>query len=487
MHTLRPYQEKLVHQLRTEIVKSKKVIGAMATGGGKTAVFIDIASKALMKNKTVLIITESRKIFSQIADALKGSTYEISAKKAPPAIFKGSCYIAMAQTLVRRKSLVDQFEYLKDNLLIINDEAHINTATGLLEKFPDAMLLGFTATPQGKHLKKLYNACVVGPQPDELVRLGFLSPYKHFARVGASMDKLIIENGEFTEDSQKSAFDTQELYDGLTEDLRHFKFKKCMIFCASIAHCEAVYSVLSLQNFKCVRIHSQRSNEQDAIDMYNFKYSDYDICVSVGSLTKGFDWPPVDLIVLNRATTSTALFLQMDGRGSRISPGKDYFTVLDYGENYRRHGLWDQDRDWDKIWNQAKDKKDGVAPIKICPKCDYINKQSAKICENCGHEFELGASEDDQVSAEESELIEITKNWAGKKMSELNAKELAVYARLKNKKAYAIRIAKSHATKDEQYLHDFGKAMGYKPSWSHIVLRDMEPGVEINFYDYELK
>jgi|GEM_PF-4549139 superfamily II DNA or RNA helicase len=494
MHTLRPYQELLLSKLRSEIATSKRVIGSMATGGGKTAVFINIARNALMKKKTVLILTESRKIFAQISEVLKGSTYEISSKTKNTLVFRGCCYIAMAQTLSRRANVIDQFAHLKDNLLIINDEAHINTATALLEKFENAFLLGFTATPQGKHLRKLYNSLVSGPQPDELVRLGFLSPYSHFARVGASLDKLIIENGEFTEESQKNAFDTPELYKGLSVDLKKFAFKKCMIFCASIAHCEATYKHLTELNFKCVRIHSNLSKEVESSEMFKFKMQDYDICISVGSLTKGFDWPPVDLIVLNRATRSTALFLQIIGRGSRICTGKQKFCVLDYGENYRLHGLWDQDRDWHETWNKVSDKKDGVAAIKLCPKCDFLMEQKVQTCPNCGYVFVPDKRDElPEISDQESELIEITRNWKGRMISSLSPQELAVYARLKNKKAYAIRIAKARTigygdVKAEPYfINYFSAAMGYKPAWVHMVMDGIKPSTEINFYDFELK
>lgn len=482
---LRPYQIKLVTDLRNNIGAHKKVLGAMATGGGKTAVFISIAQSALSKGRTVLVITESRKIFTQIAAEIKQAD-EIRPAVKNIGIHRGRCYIAMAQTLVRRPGMIEKFKFLKDNLLIINDEAHINTATKLLEQIPDALLLGFTATPQGRHLKKLYSQCVVGPQPDELVRLGFLSPYRHFARVGADTDKLVIENGEFTEESQKEAFGTAALYEGIANDLRKFTFEKCMIFCASIAHCEQVYERLTLLEFNCVRIHSKRSREEDATDMFNFKMGNINICVSVGSLTKGFDWPPVDLIVLDRATTSTALYLQMIGRGSRIWQGKKNFTVLDYGENYKYHGLWDQDREWQTIWNSAREKKDGVSPIKLCPNCDYLCKQSDKLCPNCGHEFEVNKEGEEEARKKEGELIEITKNWSGRKISEFDPNELAIYARIRNKKPYAIRIASSHYQHGKtKYLVDFAQAMNYKVAWAHMKMNEIDRSEnKIDFFDF---
>jgi ATP-dependent helicase IRC3 len=55
-------------------------------------------------------------------------------------------------------------------------------------------------------------------------------------------------------------------------------------------------------------------------------------------LTEGTDLPSVDLIVLNRATKSRALWRQMIGRGLRTHPGKEFCTVLDLASNAVTHG-----------------------------------------------------------------------------------------------------------------------------------------------------
>src|SRR5690606_33452878 len=117
---------------------------------------------ALEKGRTVLVVTESRKLFAQIKAELPA--HLINGGSANQFIYKNSLYLAMAQTLSKRREMVQNFAYYKDNLLIINDEAHLGTATNLLKQFPDAYLIGFTATPDfrfAKHLPDLYNAIVI--------------------------------------------------------------------------------------------------------------------------------------------------------------------------------------------------------------------------------------------------------------------------------------------------------------------------------------
>src|SRR5690606_33244379 len=136
-------------------------------------------------------------------------------------------------------------------------------------------------------------------------------------------------------------------------------FNKAMIFVASIKQARELNQRLVEEGFASIEYHSQLENASYELA----KFTDLglaNICVSVASLTKGFDAPAVDLVILNRATTSLPLYLQMIGRGSRpvwSSNGtllKSHFTVLDYGGNWERHGLYFEDREWDKMWCTVK-------------------------------------------------------------------------------------------------------------------------------------
>jgi superfamily II DNA or RNA helicase len=498
--TLRPYQQTFADAVVTHLAKYKRVIACAATGSGKTKTFIYLAHRAQMKGLTVLILTESSKIYEQLTAELKAGN--INADVRDTFIQPNHIYIAMAQTLVRRPKMVAAFKQACPKLLIITDEAHIGTPTKLLQQFPEALHIGFTATPDwksAKHLPLLYNACVVGPQPDELINSGHLVSYQHFARVLIDMNVLKIGNGEFTEASQEAAFESRKVYDGLIDDLRRIPYRKAIIFCASIKHCNEVYNQLSQVGIPSIPVHSKIEKGVQSYNMQLFKTGSINVCVSVGILTKGWDFPPLDLVILNRATTSLPLYMQMIGRGSRPCDGKQVFTVIDYGENFKRHGLWDAEVDWGKKWKEVKKKKDGIAPVKMCPKCEYINTAAASVCKNCGYKFEAPAPE---PNAEETKLIEITKayrNLIGKRVSQLTPIELALYAKFKNKKAFAIRIASSlsQSQSNSRYLEEFAKAMGYKSGWkwlkweelrkSHPWEKNREEPKQVEFTDIILK
>jgi superfamily II DNA or RNA helicase len=478
MISLRPYQQIFYNNIRAKL-HLKQIIACSATGSGKTKTFLKIANDALVKQTTVLILTESRKIFGQIA-LEQPSAIEIKAEVKFINIGAGKLYVAMAQTLVNRPNIIAQLQYFGPQLLIICDEAHVGTPTKLLLQLPDAYLIGFTATPDykvAKHLPVLYKDIVVGPQPQELVELGYLAPYYHYEMHSVDLSGLQKKGGEFTEQSQFAIFDKPKVFTGLHADLKKYAFKKAIIFCSSIKHAARLTEELREAGYNVAEVHSGNTNSD--IELASFVHGTTPICCSVGILTKGFDFPAIDLIILQRATTSLALYCQMIGRGSRTYIGKTRFTVLDYGGNASRHGLWNFEHDWSEKWNgKEKKKKEGVAPVKECPSCFLLVAVSAMICPECGHKWETK-----ERAASEGEMKDVTAEYnilRGKYIGDLTPIELFTYAKIVNKKAFAKRVA---TAKGNEYLQEYATACGWKNGWQHHIVAD----AAIEFYNIKIK
>lgn len=489
--TLRPYQTDFIRELGISVLHNKRVIACAPTGSGKTKCFIQIAYNAIQKGRPVIIISDAIKIFDQIINEAGGTAIADGIKHVD--ILPNQLYIAMAQTLTRRPAIIEQFNLVEPKPIIIIDEAHIGTTSNIVRKLNennDALLVGFTATPDArvaKHLPELYRDCIIACQVDDLIQSGNLCSYKHHARDKAGIDVLQLRNGEFTEASQNDAFNRQEVYEGLNEDLQRFKFKKAMIFVSSIKHCEELYSQLSEDGFSVTRYHSKLQNADYELAKFT-KLDQANICISVGSLTKGFDYPDIDLVVLMRATTSLPLYLQMIGRGSRPTPTKYFFEVIDYGDNWKRHGLYWDNREWDKMWKQIKRNKkregEGVAPITMCIECMAIIPAKQKACPYCNAQQPITEKE-----LQQGELIEVTAHYnslVGRNISELQPHELAIYAKIKSKQRFAARIAKAKEQQKPGFLPAFADAMGYKSGWVDIQLSQIGPA-PIEFADIRLR
>jgi superfamily II DNA or RNA helicase len=483
-----PYQEDIIKKSSVSLAQNKTIVVQSPTGSGKTIIMATMIHRGLKKGNTFLVISETRKIYKQLVNEFGG--IEINASVKSLYIKPGNVYVGMAQTLRKRPMILEQFRRLGYGLIVLADEVHISTHCYVLNELSASYLVGFTATPfykYAKHLPVIFKELVPGPQVDELIQLGKLCNYQHLARTKADLTLLEMRNGEYTEASQEEVFTSRSVYAGLFDDLRSVPFKKCIIFVASIKAAEDLNSKLVENGFASTCYHSQTPNSEYELAKFT-ELGLCDILVSIRSLSKGFDFPSIDLVILNHKTTSPALYLQEIGRGSRISPGKnDFFTVLDYGDNWREHGLYFEHRDFTTLWNTApkkKKEKDGVSPVKSCPKCDSILASSVRVCKYCGEVFPIQEKE-----LEIGDLVEITADYsqlAGKRISELSPYELSVYSKTLNKKPYGARVARAREQSAAGYLAQYASFMGYKSSWVDFQQR-MISEEPIEFADLIIK
>lgn len=477
----RQYQAAAINNIPYYLRDYGSVIYQGPTGSGKSHIINRLTQRIITSGKIPLILSDNKKIHSQLIKECSGIRIDSGVDYAH--IMNGHCYVAMAQSLKNRHRILDQFRKLEDDLIVINDECHRNTATPVIYDINPCWLVGFSATPHykwAKHLPELYNSLIAGPQIKELINSSpqYLCHYKHVLRTGAALDELELKGQDYSEESQEKVFGSKRMYDGIFEDLPKYKGKKTVIYVASIKACEDMYLKLLEKGYKVCRYHTGKKYlPNPAYELSKFTELELcDICVSVGSLTLGWDFPPIDLVVLWRATTSLPLYLQIGGRGSRPWPGKELFTILDYGGNYERFGAWDMDRDWYTLWQNPEKKRKistyaGVDGSKLCPICQALLPIAARSCYNCGYLYP-----EDEMKLIEGQLIEVENSLKAIKnrmVSSLTPKELADYSKLHDKRNYAMRVAMRQEQDTPGFLKEFSDAMGYKRSWLNRKLENL--------------
>lgn len=368
---LRPYQIGAVDEIRAAFKDSKRVVLCLPTGAGKTVVFSEIVRRVLEKGRRVAIVTHRRELLSQAGKLNR-------------------CDILMVETLnnaIKRGKVV-----LSSYDLLVIDEAHIGNFRKILEGF-DGFVIGATATPVSKppmaqSYGKLINSVGIG----ELIAQSYLCNPITYAMHPVDTSKIATRMGEFTAQGLDDAFNRPKVYEGVVQEfVKRWRDKKAIVFCvnieASINTAKSFAQELGEGRVYCV--HSKQSALERSDLIEEFVASKYGILVNCGIATTGFDCPDIEVVVVNRATQSVALWLQMVGRGSRPSAGKSEFTILDFGENVHRLGFWQEPRDWTKAFEGIEKKGTGVAPVKDCPCCGAVLYASARFCEFCGEVFAM--------------------------------------------------------------------------------------------------
>lgn len=452
MITLYDYQSDLISQVRSELAKGKKhILVQSPTGSGKTVMFSYIVKEMERKQKRALIITDRMELLFETGGTLqqfKLHPFKIMAGQMVEPPLTHQVYIAMSQTLRLRIGKWNRF--FKSFDVVIIDECHKQEFNPYFENdaFNGAIILGFSATPQrmGKQrqLAEDYEVLIQGLQVPELIKRGKLVPDKYFGIAGANVKGVKLNSfGDYQESGMYERFNKRELYAGVVENwLRNTPNTATLGFCVNIQHtintCKAFNDagitakflvsdvappikptddkaaswikyetkLAEYENFR--EAYRKYSGDRTTV-LQDWKQRKYDVLLNAGILTTGFNRKDIETIIINRATTSIPLWLQMLGRGSRTYTGlrngvqwtKTHFNILDFGNNAAELGYYNQQRNWSLHHEQSKG--GGAPPVKQCGMmagkrhtdkngnsgCDAYVFASSRICEFCGYVFEL--------------------------------------------------------------------------------------------------
>jgi superfamily II DNA or RNA helicase len=434
----------------------------LPTGAGKTVIFSDIAAKAAAKEKRVAILTHRRELLSQAGKL-------------------NSCDVLMVETLNNaiKRGKVDLSSY---DLLVI-DEAHIGNFRKVLEGF-QGFVIGATATPvSNPPLKDSYNAIVCPVGIESLIGQGWLATPHTYAMHPVDTSKLATARGEYTEASLDDAFNKPKVYEGVVHEFcQKWADKKAIVFCVNISATinTAIEFIKQLGPGRVWGVHSKQSPQERERIIAEFSASKNGILVNCGIATTGFDCPDIEVVVINRATKSVALWLQMVGRASRRTQTKSAFTILDFGENVTRLGFWQEPRDWAHLFENPKKKGEGVAPVKDCANCGFVAYASARICANCGAEFpEPKKTAEDVIATLKLLNYQKSAKLEGRKIYDIakNPADLYDLQRVKKYKQAFIERVLYFANYSE--LQRFWRSKGYTDGYRWRKERDFAEGAPV--------
>lgn len=437
----RQYQNVFIRELAIALTEYRKVLGQLATGGGKTFIFSSISHKYHEKSgKRVLILVHRKELLKQTRrtayNSFKLDCQPITAgmKYIPPA----DVYVGMVETvdrLIKKRGK----KIFGDVGLVIIDECHVANFNKIHEHFLSELILGFTATALSSSKKKplnlYYDTIICGADIPILIAQKHLSQNITWApKDVVDRRELEMKGDDFDEGQMAVTFSKSKYVNNTVYAYEKWcKNEKTIIFNVNIDHSKVVCDAFVAAGYNCKHLDSTMDKERDQILMW-FHNTPGAILCNVGIATTGFDEPTIEAVIVNRATMSMPLWIQMCGRGSRAiddlfieQVGKSYtyelspkfsFKIIDMGGNAVIHGDWCQARDWIDIFhNPPKPGKPTAAPMKTCPQCDGIVPAPTKQCRlpvfredgtvgECGY---VWPSSDIKVEEELYEFVMITK------------------------------------------------------------------------------
>lgn len=431
----------------------KSPLYVLPTGGGKTAILCYIAEHATMKGSRVFILVHRKELLLQCSRHLAQLGVPHGRVMPGHSMTRDMIQVASVQTLIRR------MDYYAAPDLIIIDEGHHAVAGSwrkIINHWPDAMLLGVTATPSrldgkglGVHAGGVYDSLVEGPTIRQLIDMGYLTqPIVYAPPTDIDMQGVKVSMGDYEKGEMDRRVDRPTITGSAVEHYR----KLCsgvpaIAFCASIKHAHHVAEQFQQAGYRaeCIDGNLSDTERKQVIDYLGS--GKLDVLTSCDIVSEGTDIPVVGAAILLRPTMSEGLYLQQTGRSLRPYPGKEHSIILDHVGNCLRHGLPDDERKWtlDGVKRRSKRaKKDEEKDIKIkqCPRC-YMVHPPAPICPNCGYIYQTNTREIEEKSGELHQITDAEK----------------------------IQIAKERRRKIGQArtfeeLQAVGAELGYKPGWA---------------------
>ncbi|MES2593180.1 MAG: DEAD/DEAH box helicase family protein [Bacteroidota bacterium] len=426
------YQKQGLNEIWKGFKENTKQLYQLSTGGGKTFIFSFLAKHWIDKKQTrILILCHRTELISQTIASLNqiGVTCEAVTSKTKKLNHSSDVYVAMVETANNR--LKKDPYFFKEVGLLIVDECHILIFDKLFSHLPNSKILGCTATPvvlkrikyykckycKTQHyesteccdyevdewsrpftLSEIYEDIITGPNIDELIKRNRLIKEISFVEKYIDESKLKTDSdGEFTGASLDEQYSSDSaVFNVLLNYEKLCKGKKTLIFNSSAKVNLLLYSKFKEagHNVKMFDSINECEPRQTVIDWFKDPNNRDSVLLNVSVFTTGFDVTDIEAVILNRATASLSLFLQMVGRGGRITNHvyKDNFILIDGGGNIDRHQEWsDPTRDWRRIFSEGigKDKmrKEDALDVQSCDACGFLYPKSEPKCPDCGYEI----------------------------------------------------------------------------------------------------
>lgn len=342
---LRPYQQEAMDAILEAWENgTHKTLLVLPTGCGKTIVFAKVTEECVRHGDRVLILAHRGELLEQAADKIRKATGLGCATEKAEETCLGSWFritVGSVQSMMRESRLSRFPDDYFDTIII--DEAHhciSDSYQRVLHHFPEARVLGVTATPDRgdmKNLGQVFESLAYEYTLPRAIKEGYLSPIKAVTiPLKVDLTGVGVQSGDFKAGDLGTALDPY--LEGIaTEMEKYCRDKKTVVFLPLVKTSQKFRDILNAHGFQAAEVNGESQDRAEILQ--EFDVGRYNVLCNSMLLTEGWDCPSVDCIVVLRPTKVRSLYCQMVGRGTRLFPGKDHLLLLDFLWHTERHEL----------------------------------------------------------------------------------------------------------------------------------------------------
>lgn len=350
-----------------------------------------------------LAVVRGRILISQISERLKE-------EGVPHGVFMASARTPHPIQCVSVDTAISRKEFPEAKFIVI-DECHDAVSESykiLLEQYPDALVLGVSATPFGD-LRHVGETILHPIGIRALTELGFLVRLRYFAP--STIDVSGVQLDAKTKDYKVNQLAAASQKGTITGDIvSHWQKlahgRPTLAFCVNIEHAQNMAAAFTASGIRATTL-----TGSDPLERRNFVFENlggyYQVVTSVGVLTRGVDIPHASCLIIARPTQSETMWIQILGRGTRPAPGKEDCLVLDHAGNCARHGFLENEPEISER-DGSKKGPGGSNSVYTCKACFGVSERPVEICPYCG--TIVPVSERKPPKQQDGELKELTED-----------------------------------------------------------------------------
>ena len=395
---LRDYQTQIVADVAAKVaVGVRRLLLPLPTAAGKTVIAAAIVADAVSAGRRVLILVHRQELITQTSAKLYAVGVDHGIIKAGfPMRLGERVQVASIQTLNARAMRASSIELPAADLVIVDEAHHARAKTyrKLLAAYPDAVILGLSATPcrsDGRGLGDVFDALVDCPSVADLTRAGYLVPTRVYAPSRPDLTGVRIAHGDYAEGQLAERMNTGKLVgDVVTHWLRLAERRRTVVFATGVAHSKHLRDEFCRAGILAEHIDGTTPTEERDAILAKLAAGRIDVVCNAMVLTEGWDSPEVSCLVLARPTKSMSLYRQMVGRVLRLAEGKADALILDHAGAVFEHGFIDESVNWTLAPDKRAENPTQISrslhempQLTNCPECSAV-RVGGQPCGVCG-------------------------------------------------------------------------------------------------------
>jgi superfamily II DNA or RNA helicase len=351
---LRPYQAKVIEEFERKVAAgTKRIIIVAPTGSGKTIIDSAIIKSVTERSRGVLVVAHRREIITQTSDKLRANGVPhgviMASVKSRPLEF---VQVASIRTLWARAMQRASMELPKVELLVI-DECHhcpAKTYRKIIDAYPNAILLGLTATPcrgDGRGLGGIFEVIIECPQVAELIEQKYLVKTRVYAPVTPDLKGVKVQAGDYVESELAERMDKPKLIGNIvTHWHKYSERRRTVCFATGVRHSIHLRDEFIKSGVRAEHIDGSTPETERDASLDRLASGEIELITNCMVLTEGWDMPEVGCCILARPTKKMGLYRQMIGRVLRPADGKPDAIILDHSGAVFRHGFAEDPVEW---------------------------------------------------------------------------------------------------------------------------------------------